>query len=508
MTTWRKATAGVAVFLVLAGTSLPARADYSAAEDILEGGTLGGTRGLRVRRIGAGSASFSRNGGFVFYPASSMKVLEHYYAMSRVQAGDWTLAGTTTMVCPAEADNCGPGLNATSGCGAVATPLDDTLSAMMKNSSNEATNAVQERVGTFYFPPVFPWNLDMAGSGRLAMNGFAASIGLTDSAINHKFGCAGFCGNPTPNALTLVDAERLYRSIATDAAIVAPALRVALKDLMLNESGSFLDDVIDQEAASTGRTFWKEDFRDQFFQIYKPGSWTCSGKKYISRAGLIQVPTYNGAHKRLYTWGVFAHDTLDEFYLSGTDVNAAKELLRLPIRAALLTWGYGYAVSTEAGAVADQLDELATGGSPAGPALAEAAAALRVAAVVLAQEPRDYPAGMALLRQATAHLAQARRLAPRLVRPRLVKRVVQAAQDAALDVEAYVTMTSPTVQEPHIEEMEQRIEQGRRAARRRAWVAATAEYEAAAKVGAPLIAWADRGTPFTSPDGFVVPSAR
>ena len=35
-------------------------------------------------------------------------------------------------------------------------------------------------------------------------------------AINHKFGCVGFCGNPTPNALTLVDAERLYRSIATD----------------------------------------------------------------------------------------------------------------------------------------------------------------------------------------------------------------------------------------------------------------------------------------------------
>jgi hypothetical protein len=504
MKTWRKATAGTAVVLVLAGAGTTARADYQYASDVLEGGTLGGTRGLRVRRIGAGSASFSQNGGFVFYPASSWKVLEHYYAMSRVQAGDWTLAGTTTSVCPADADNCGPGLNAGSGCGAVATPLDDTLSAMMKNSSNEATNAVQERVGTFYFPPIFPWNLDMAGAGRFAMNQFAASIGLTDSALNHKFGCAGFCGNPTPNALTLVDAERLYRSIATDAAILSPALRNQLKDLMLNESGSFLDDVIDEEAASTGKNPWKDEFRDLFFQIYKPGSWTCSDKKYISRAGLIQVPTYNGAHKRLYTWGLFAHDTEAEFYLDGTDVAAARELLRLPIRAALLTWGFGYAVATQAEGVADRIDRMPVGTSPAGPMLGEAASALRLAAAVLQREPRDYAAGFALLREAAVHLEAARRLDRRRVRPRLVRRVEKAAWNAARDVEAYVTMTSQTAQASAIQEMERRIGQGRSLARRRAYAAAVAEYEAAAGIGAPLIDWADRGTPFSNPDqGFI-----
>jgi hypothetical protein len=496
--------------MALVAASAPARADYQDAEEILESGTLGGTRGLRVRRIGAGSASFSKNGGFVFYPASSLKVLEHYYAMTRVQAGDWTLAGTNTSVCPADSDNCGPALNAGSGCGAVATPLDDTLSAMMKNSSNEATNAVQERVGTFYFPPVFPWSLDMAGSGRLLLNQFGQSIGLTNTAVNHKFGCAGFCGNPTPNAMTLVDAERLYRSIATDGALLSPALRAQLKDLMLNESGSFLDDVIDQEAADTGKNAWKEDFRDLFFQIYKAGSWTCSDKKYLSRAGLIQVPTYNGAHKRLYTWGVFAHDTEAEFYLDGTEANASRELLRLPIRAALLTWGFGYAVATQVGGVGEAAERLGTSGSPAGPALQQAAAALAIAADILGREPRDYEAAFLKLTEAVDHLEVARRLAPRLVGTRLLRRLLRIAARAAVDVEALVTMTdSSSKQAEVIGAMEGHIARGRTLAGRRAFAAAIREYQAAANRGNALIDWADRGTPFSSPDvGFIVPSER
>ena len=70
-------------------------------------------------------------------------------------------------------------------------------------------------------------------------------------------------------------------------------------------------------------------------------------------------------------------------------------------------------------------------------------------------------------------------------------------------------MTSHTAQEPHIQEMERRTEQGRQAARRRAWTAAVAEYEAAATLGAPLIDWADRGTPFANPDqGFMGTAAQ
>jgi hypothetical protein len=505
---WRRLTATVALTLVGFGT--PARADYQLAEEILESGTLGGTRGLRVRRIGAVSAAFSKNGSFVYYPASSLKILEHYYAMTRVQAGVWTLGGTTAAVCPAGNDNCGPALNAFSGCGAVATPLDDTLSAMMVPSSNEATNAIQERVGTTYFPPVNPFILDMSQFGRLLINEFASSIGMTSSAVNHKFGCQGFCGNPAPNALTLVDAERLYKSIATDTTLLSPALRVQLHDLMVNESGSFLDDIIDEEAASTGKNAWKEDFRDLFFQIYKAGSWTCSGKSYLPISGLVQLPTYNGAHKQLYTWGVFAHDTESDFYLDGTVGNASRELLRLPIRAALLTWGFDYTVAVEVGGIGEAIGQLPSSGSPAVSALNEAAASLYAARDVLDREPRDYAAAFSLLRQGVDWLESARRLDPKLVSDQLTRRLLAVTHEAAVDVVAYATMTSKaSILAEAVTEMEWGIRRARGLAGQGAFGAAARAYVAVAARGNPLIEWGNRGTPFGDPDvGFSAISGR
>jgi hypothetical protein len=494
-------TAMIAVAVTLVGFGVPVRADYQQAQEILESGTLGGTRGLRVRRIGAGSAAFSSNGSFVYYPASSLKILEHYYAMTRVQKGAWTLGGTTAAVCPADNDNCGPGLNAPSGCGSVVTPLDDTLSAMMNNSSNEATNAIQERVGTTYFPPVIPFISNMSLFGRVLINQFGQSIGLTNTAVNHKFGCQGFCGNPTPNALTLVDAERLYRSIATDTMVLSPALRVQLHDLMRNESSSgFLDDIIDEEAASTGRDAWKEDFRDLFFQIYKSGSWTCSGKKYVSLSGLVQLPTYNGVNKVLHTWGVFAHDTESDFYLDGTDANAARELLRLPIRAALLTWGFGYAAAEQVGGVVDGIEQLPSSGSPAAPALNQAAASLRAGTDLLEREDRDYAAAFAFLRLGVDRLESARRLDPQLVSDRLVRRLLEANLEAAVDVVALATMTSKArILSEAVTEMERRIRVARWLTERGAFKAAVREYVAVAARGNPLIEWDNRGVPFSDP---------
>lgn len=317
---------------------------YEQAEAILEGGTLGGIRGLRVRRIGA-PVSYSLNGSYVFYPASSLKVLQHLYAMTRVQGGSWNL-GMNASVCTS-GDNCGAPLNSQTGCAAANKSLSNTLSSMMKNSSNADTNAVQQLVGTTTFPMSFPYSLNMAGFGRSVMNQFATNtLGLTNTAINHKFGCAGYCGNPTPNTMTLVDAERIYTAIATNASVLDPAQRQTLHDLMLNESNSFLNDIIDQEAASLGKNAYKEAFRDQVYMIYKDGSWTCSGKTFRSSAGLIQLPINNGAGKHLYTWGAFTHNSEAWAYIPGTVQAAVKELLRPGIRTALQTWGPGLTLAT------------------------------------------------------------------------------------------------------------------------------------------------------------------
>jgi hypothetical protein len=479
-----------------------ARADYQQAQEILESGTLGGTRGLRVRQIGAGSAAFSKNGSFVYYPASSLKILEHYYAMTLVHAGIWSFGGTTTSVCSGEDDNCGTALNATvASCAAVATPLEDTLETMMENSSNRATNAVQERVGLTFFPPVNPFIFNMAGQGRLVMNGFAGAIGLTDTAVNHKFGCAGFCGNPSPNKLTLVDAERLYKSIATDNARLTPAERMQLHDLMLNESGSFLDDVVEEEAAATGRGPWKDAFLDQLFQIYKSGSWSCSGKKYLSSSGLLQLPTYNGAHKRLYTWGVFAHDTEGEFYLDGTLGAASRELLRLSIRAALLTWGFDYAAAGQVGQVGQAVGQWGddAGESPAAPSMTAAAAALQTAASILEGEPRDYAAAFAALRNAVDRLETARRLDKR-VPADFLRRVLAHADQAAVDLEALASTSEATVLGEAVAAMEAGIRRGRALAAQGSFGAAIREYVAVAGRGNPLVPWGDRGPASSNPD--------
>lgn len=486
------ATLAPLAFAAAAGAAAPAHATYQDARDILEGGTLGGTRGLRVRRIGA-PAAYSLNSGFVFYPASSLKVLEHLYAMRRVQGGSWSLDGTNASVCAGGDDNCGPLLNSMAACGAAPRTLRNTLSAMMRQSSNEATNAVQELAGTSTYPFVPPFSGNMAAYGRGVINSFAQNtVGLTNTAVNHKFGCAGFCGNPNPNTMTLVDAERLYAAIGTDASVLAPAMRQPLHDLMLNESNSFLNGVIDQEAASTGKNAYKEAFRDRVYMIFKDGSWTCSGKKYLSHAGLLQLPTQNGAGQQLYTWGAFAHDTEAEFYIDGTLGASLKELLRPAVRAALLTWGPGYA-SAAAGGAGERMAALSAGySSAAAPVLGEASALLGAARGELARPRRDYGRAVALLRDAAVQLERARRVDPGLGADEALMALVQLGREASLDVHALVTATAGAPAAEVLAGMERQLREADSLRRRGAHGAALRELAAAAAQGAPLIDWAQR----------------
>lgn len=323
-------------------TGPPAQAGYADAEDILEAGTLGGTRGLRLRQVG-GNVLYSKNPDFVFYPASTIKVLQHLYAMSLVDDGLWGLDSMAVSVCTSAAGtNCSAAPNPLA-CTVTDQDLSHVLAKMMEDSSNRHTNALQEHVTLFHYPYAPPFQNDLTHYGRLVFNEFGTDeLGLSDTGINHKFGCGAYCDNDEPSTMTLRDAERIYRAIAVDTSILSPAGRVDLKDHMRNESEGLFDDIVDQEAAATGKTAWKAAFRDRVYVVWKPGFWNCSGKTYRSTAGLVQLPTHNGAYKRLYTWGVFTHGSEDWAYLPGTTGDAVQELLRTPIRAALLTWGLGF----------------------------------------------------------------------------------------------------------------------------------------------------------------------
>jgi len=70
---------------------------------------------------------------------------------------------------------------------------------------------------------------DKFGDG--AINAFAASIGMQNSAINHIIGCGG----PTPDQLTLADAATLYEGVA-NGTLLTPANQASFVSLMAGKA--------------------------------------------------------------------------------------------------------------------------------------------------------------------------------------------------------------------------------------------------------------------------------
>ncbi len=473
-------------------------ADFSVAEQILESGTLGGTRGLRVRRVGAPTAAFSRQGSYVFYPASTIKVLEHLYAMTLIDQGTWDLFGTTPSICTTST-NCSSASNGGS-CGAQEWWLFTVVQQMMRVSSNRATNAIQEEVGREFFPQ----QADPAAWGRFLMTGFAhANVGMPDTELEHKLGCGGPCQFDPANRLTLVDIEALYEDIAINAAVLSPGMRLTLHDTMLNEANSFVNSVVNQEAASTGRTQYRDAFKAKIFMIFKDGNQDCSGKDHRSSAGLIQLPTHGGTYKRLHTWGVFTDESQVEFYLPGTMAAATRELLRYPIRAALLTWG-NFWRAQQAGTLLTRVEALPAHQEATliGDLVREAGRALLGSQDALDQTERDYGTAVAELKAAVERLEQARNPPPTLrggtgeppVPEELVEDVVALARELVLDAAAVAYMTSDaTALATVLASMETDLAEGGQSSAGGLHTAAVGHYADAATLGSPLVDWASRG---------------
>jgi len=305
-------------------------------EDIFNVGSIGGTRGYRLRRIGAGSATFSKNAGFAYYPASAIKIQQHFYVMALVQLGIWDLNTTNISNCTS-GNNCTDSPNSGAGCSAQNQSLNTVLNTMMANSSNASTNAIQEAIGSLWIPA----DPNPAAVGRAVLNWWGSSaLNMSNSSINTKFSCVGACG-AGPNELTLVDNERLYSTLAGNS-ILDNAHRVQLKDLAQNEAWGYFDGIIDEEAAATNRNNIKAAFKNKVYMVYKGGSWNCSGGSYITLGGLIQLPTYGGTYKRLFTYGAYLDNTDSGAYSGGTVGDAAREMMRSAIRGALLTWNNDY----------------------------------------------------------------------------------------------------------------------------------------------------------------------
>ncbi|WP_161938072.1 serine hydrolase [Mastigocoleus testarum] len=284
-----------------------------------------GVSGLYLKKVN-GSVLASLKADISFYPASTIKVLEHLHAMKQVEAGKVNLNSTKVKVYLDRADSCSDNH---AGQKFEQENLRETLKKMMKNSNNQSTNAIQELFGN-----------GKANVGRNTINQTAYnSLGMSKkTALNHKFACGGPSNDPA-NSLTLKDLGKLYEKVSTGV-FTSNSNRDTFYELMLNRRGRILT-VIDEEASKLGlSTNTVKSFKSKVKTAGKGGSFTTgNGKKYTSIGGWVKLPFQNGnsVTTRDYVFGLFIDkaDTIND----GFGIWSARaELLRDEIRKALVTF--------------------------------------------------------------------------------------------------------------------------------------------------------------------------
>ncbi len=291
-------------------------------------GNTDGRVGYYMKEVN-GPVRRSLNANVSFYPASTIKVLQHVHAMIQVQLGNANLTTSMLTVCPGNNTNCTNSSNNNTNCGAntITESLSTALSRMMMNSDNQSTNAVQEFFGN-----------GNPATGRANMNMTAANIlGLSNQTLlQHKFACGNISNNPF-NTATLADLAEIYEEVGEDANVLGGGFKNSFYTLMLNENtdNGFINDInaiIDEENVSIGLSSLDLNaFKVAINTARKPGNVSCC----FSSAGWIELPYSNGATTRQFVVSAF----FDNFTVNGVDLVAVlAELLRRPIREAMESW--------------------------------------------------------------------------------------------------------------------------------------------------------------------------
>ncbi|MFZ0750947.1 MAG: serine hydrolase, partial [Pyrinomonadaceae bacterium] len=173
-----------------------------------------GKTGFYLKRVG-GDVLIGNDSSFAFYPASTIKVLEHLHAMRRVQSGSVSLESKINIW----GDSCADDHSDEEP--QAKEKLSDSLRLMMKESNNQRTNAIQDRFGRTA--------INNTGHGTAGMS--------ASSSLNHKFGCQG-PASPLPNRLTLADVGKIYEGVANGTLLTGTS-RNSFYELMKNETDAF-----------------------------------------------------------------------------------------------------------------------------------------------------------------------------------------------------------------------------------------------------------------------------
>lgn len=268
-----------------------------------------------------------------FYPASSIKVLQHAYISQRV--GLFGLSANTQVRHYTDSVNdTHPANNSTV---AFNLSLAATCSAMMVNSSNQSTNAVQDFAGITQGTP-------NGVTGRTRINTFKTDqLGLgTSTRIWHKFGNLGPASDPA-NVTNAVDLTGIYTSALSTNVLGVGGRQFFWNNMLTDDSSNSglnlaLRQVITEEAASLGMLAAERNaFRDLMEVAWKGGNW---GTAWVSSAGWVRLP-FRSESGRLgsRTYVVCGWiDNASNNGISSISIEVLAELMRAEVRAALQSW--------------------------------------------------------------------------------------------------------------------------------------------------------------------------
>jgi hypothetical protein len=285
--------------------------------EILRNGT-NGVSGLYLKEVN-GSVRAGLQQTFVFEPASTLKTLLHVHTMRQIALGSASLTENLVVWTGISGNSCpiytGP----------VVEDMSTVLSLMMKNSDNNRTMAIRDRFG------------------ENAFNFTAFSLGMTDTLVQHTFGC-GDEAELDPNALTLVNGGMLHEAVANG---YLGSYRQDLYDHMLTNvsayGGNRLGTIITEEGTALGLSADViDDFRSQMAMAYKGGSYGYGSplRFYWSVLTWTRIPFLSGGAvlPKEFVSGIFIHQNTTSSGIGAAMDEASAELLRDEIRAALLTW--------------------------------------------------------------------------------------------------------------------------------------------------------------------------
>jgi hypothetical protein len=286
-----------------------------------------GTKGLYLEEVDGPILANLMN-DYAFEPASTLKGAVHLHTIQQIR--DNPAISPSTLI--PEYQPPPPGDSCPSNTIIGSESIDIADREMMWHSDNTRT---RELVDFFT---------------EADINSMMASIGMTDSSINHVFGCGG----PTPNQTTLNDLSTLYRGVANStlldgyyAGLFYSQMAGTAQFAVEGQDWTHLVDtdipaIIDKEAPAGMPTALKNAFREDLFLAYKAGNYTiCTSPgcatyvAHVSIFGHAEIPFCDGGGPRTYVFGLFINGSTSEDNLNATFTATRAELLREQIHAGL-----------------------------------------------------------------------------------------------------------------------------------------------------------------------------